>query len=66
MNVSELMQKLTTMDPDKEVRVLVVAEDDHLTVYGNDVVGSAVTRMTEESCSVDVHCYEEERKHGTL
>lgn len=40
MNVSDLMQKLTTMDPDKEVRVLVVAED--------------------------VHCYEEERKHGTL
>lgn len=66
MNVSELMQKLTTMDPDKEVRVLVVAEDDHLTVYGNDVVGATVARMTEVSYNLDTHFFEEERKYGTL
>lgn len=65
MNVSELMQKLTTMDPDKEVRVLV-AEDGHLTVYGNDVVGTTVARMTEVSYNLDTHFFEEERDNGTL
>lgn len=65
MKVSELIQKLTTMDPDKEVRVLVV-EDDHLTVYGNDVVGTTVARMTEVSYSLDAHVFEEERENGTL
>lgn len=65
MNVSELIQKLTTMDPDKEVRVLVV-EDDHLTAYGNDVVGATVARMTEVSYNLDTHVFEEERENGTL
>lgn len=65
MNVSELMQKLTTMDPDKEVRVLV-AEDDHLTVYGNDVVGATVARMTQVSYSLDTHFFEEDKEYGTL
>lgn len=65
MNISELIQRLTTMDPDKEVRVLVV-EDDHLTAYGNDVVGTTVARMTEVSYSLDSHVFEEERENGTL
>lgn len=46
MKVSELIQNLMTMDPDRDILCLV-AKDDQLRVYDTDIARNTVTRMQE-------------------
>lgn len=46
MQVSELIQSLLTMDPDRDIKVLV-EKDGNLEVYDTDVVRNTVTRIQE-------------------